>query len=109
MSSVLPHAISGFLAGVTENNVDQALKGFALGAVVVDDDVHYRGLDGIRELLVDRASAPSAPSADIPWTIDYAMDSEVRLTTADDRTLQFLLDCGRIAYLRIESKTLAAA
>lgn len=30
------------------------------------------------------------------------MDSEVVITTSDNRSLQFLLDCGRIAYLRIE-------
>lgn len=89
----LPAAISSFLGSA--GNPDAALHSFALGAVVIDEGTAYRGPAAIRELLGSRDAADS-------WTVDYAIDTEVVLTTSDNRSLQFLLDCGRIAYLRIQ-------
>jgi hypothetical protein len=105
MAHTLPEAITAFMNGLDSENTDAALRGFALGAVVVSEDESYRGTAAIRGLLETNAAKNSNG---ISWKVDYAMDTEFVVTTEDDRQLQFLLDCGRIAYLRIAPVTAVA-
>jgi hypothetical protein len=105
MAHALPEAITAFMNGLDDRNPDAALAGFALGAVVIKEDVSYRGTEAIRDLL---ASSSERRADTLSWKVDYAMDSEFLVRTGDDRQLQFLLDCGRIAYLRIAPATVAA-
>jgi hypothetical protein len=107
MARNLPEAITAFMNSLDSDNADNtdaALRGFALGAVVVNDDESYRGTAAIRGLLETNAANNSNG---VSWKVDYAMDTEFVVTMADDRQLQFLLDCGRIAYLRIAPVTAA--
>jgi hypothetical protein len=101
----LPDAISDFLDGLGSGDADLATRGAALSVVGAVADARYRGVAGLRELLSD--SGALSETGD--WQIDYAMDSEFVLSNTAGTRLQLLLDCGRIAYLRVSASRVSAS
>jgi hypothetical protein len=100
----LPEAISDFLDGLGDGDTALATRGLALSVVGVDANARYRGVDGVRELLT---ASPSLSGGG--WGVDYAMDSEFVVSNPAGARLHLLLDCGRIAYLRVSQPETAAA
>ena len=96
----LPEAITDFLEGLIAGDLDLATSGVALSAVGVEDVTRYSGSDGIRRLLDSRPALGLGST----WRVDYSMDTEFIVTDDAGLQLQFLLDCGRISYLHIDSK-----
>jgi hypothetical protein len=96
----LPEAVTDFLEGLIAGDLDLATSGIAHCAVGVEDVTRYSGSEGIRELLDSRPALGLAST----WRVDYSMDTEFIVTDDAGVQLQFLLDCGRISYLHIDSK-----
>ena len=86
-------------------SIDRAL---ALSVVAVQDEERYRGAAGIDDLI---ATSPVFQDAG-QWDVIYAMDSEAVIESPRGDRVQLILDCGRIAFLRVtqsESSVVLAA
>jgi hypothetical protein len=93
----LPAAVSYFLDGVSGNSPAALERGLALSVVGLTTQGRYPGADGIRALI---ESSPAFHSGS-RWTVSYAMDSEFVLRSDDGDEMQLVLDCGRIALVRV--------
>ncbi|HEY4268341.1 MAG TPA: hypothetical protein VGM94_09140 [Galbitalea sp.] len=93
----LPAAVSYFLDGVSGKDLASLDRGLALSVVGLTVGGRYPGADGIRSLL---ATSP-AFTAGSEWRVVYAMDSEFVLRSDAGDEVQLVLDCGRIALVRV--------
>lgn len=105
---VLPDAIEHFMsaiAGVDRADADRATRraldrSLALSVVGLSEGERFAGAAGIRTLM---ESSPVF-GAHTSWSIVYAMDSEFVLQSESGDEVQLLLDCGRIALIRITAR-----
>jgi hypothetical protein len=72
-------------------------RGLALSVVGVEADSRFRGADGIGELLATSAVFQDADG----WDVTYAMDSEAVIESSRGDRVHLILDCGRVAFLRV--------
>jgi hypothetical protein len=93
----LPDAVSDFLSGVTNGDTARLSRGLALSVVAVEADSRYRGAAGIGELL---ATSPVFQDAG-GWDVIYTMDSEAVIESPRGDRVHVMLDCGRIAFLKV--------
>lgn len=101
----LPAAVSYFLNGITGNDPASLDRGLALSVVGLAAGERYPGAAGIRTLL---DISPAFRDGSV-WNVVYAMDSEFVLRSADGDEVQLVLDCGRIALVRLTESSLEAA
>jgi hypothetical protein len=102
---LLPAAVDHFLDAMGGLNSAALDRGLALSVVGLAGAARFPGSAGIR-MLID--SNPVFRGGN-HWHVAYAMDSEFVLRSDSGDEVQLVLDCGRIALVRVTESAPDAA